>query len=572
MPPPRIEELLLSGDAPPHLAPKLLRRLMETGDDEALVKILSAAAAPKGEDKYKEKTAELEALIEELREGPLRMGTFLHHLDDPGVGRRAVVRLTDGSSAISQVIDEALVLSLQRGDTVGLDARCRAVVARLEQGVEVGEEARIESVLDPTRVVVSLRDSERYVFHTAAELARRIVDEEVRSGSRVLVDPRLMMAFSALAEPEGASRRRYLVESAVPDVVVERDVGAPPACIDQLTEHLRRELTDPDRARHYGLRRCVTQLMTGIPGSGKTFCVQALWRRMYEVMAEVTGVALEELPPRVMRFRASTILSKWLGEADQNIDRFFDELESLAAETYVDAAGVEHVLPVLAIFEEIDGIARSRGDDAVYDRIQTTLLQRLDVTSRNLGERLVLFLFTTNCPELVDPAFQRRAADRVERFGRLDRVGFSAVLDRHLARRPVRPANGEDPEAARARTIAQLAGWLFGRNDPPQLELAFTSGGEAQQRHRRDFLNAGLIDRAVQQAATAACREERAGQPAGIAPRHLAGALAEQVASVVGQLRPENARLHLDLPDGVRVGTVRRLPQPTVLPAELEQA
>ena len=40
---------------------------------------------------------------------------------------------------------------------------------------------------------------------------------------------------------------------------------------------------------------------------------------------------------------------------------------------------------MLAICEECDGLARTRGEDAVYDRIQTTLLQRLDVPPQGRG-------------------------------------------------------------------------------------------------------------------------------------------------------------------------------------------
>jgi hypothetical protein len=51
----------------------------------------------------------------------------------------------------------------------------------------------------------------------------------------------------------------------------------------------------------------------------------------------------------------------------------------------------------------------------------------------------------------------------------------------------------------------------------------------------------------------------------------LARSLDEQIRSVVDQITEYNARHYLDLPDGVRVATVRRIPQPTFLPFDLQR-
>src|SRR5207248_3195781 len=105
------------------------------------------------------------------------------------------------------------------------------------------------------------------------------------------------------------SHYRFLVKEPPPEVVVERDIGAPPAFLDEITEHVRMEMLTPHLGRRYRLRQSVMKLLTGVSGSGKTLCVQALWRRMYEVMNAVTGVPIEELPPRVLRLRMAQVLS-----------------------------------------------------------------------------------------------------------------------------------------------------------------------------------------------------------------------------------------------------------------------
>jgi len=51
----------------------------------------------------------------------------------------------------------------------------------------------------------------------------------------------------------------------------------------------------------------------------------------------------------------------------------------------------------------------------------------------------------------------------------------------------------------------------------------------------------------------------------------LMKAFDRQCRNVAEQINEHNARHYLELPDGVRVATVRRIPQPSILPVELER-
>src|SRR6185503_12073395 len=105
--------------------------------------------------------------------------------------------------------------------------------------------------------------------------------------------------------------------------------------IEKLANLVRLEMTNPSLRRRYRLRRCLMTLLSGVSGSGKTLAIHALWRRLYEVMSEVTGVPVAQLPPRVFRLKLSEVLSMWLGESDKNLDRFFAEIEQMADEKFV---------------------------------------------------------------------------------------------------------------------------------------------------------------------------------------------------------------------------------------------
>ncbi len=80
------------------------------------------------------------------------------------------------------------------------------------------------------------------------------------------------------------------------------------------------------------------------------------------------------------------------------------------------------------------------------------------------SEQLVYCFFSSNVPQLLDPAFVRRAGGRIERFGRLRRSAFIAVLRKHLERRPFAQADFEDEAAAREQAVHDLTAWLFSPN------------------------------------------------------------------------------------------------------------
>jgi SpoVK/Ycf46/Vps4 family AAA+-type ATPase len=349
-------------------------------------------------------------------------------------------------------------------------------------------------------------------------------------------------------------------------------MGRPPALIEELADHVARELADPELGRRYGLHRARTWLLSGLPGTGKTMSILALWRRVYEVVAAHTGAAVEELPARVLRLRLSDIVSHWFGDTDRNLARFFTEVEELAATPWTGPDGRVHELPVVVICEEIDGLARRRGESEIHDRVLTTALERLDMNHPGLRDKIILFLFTTNVPGLVDAAFLRRAGGRETVFGALDENGFRAVLEKQLARLPVATRNGESQEVARAATVDAVSAWLFSPNgdDPGQVELHWMGAAAPERRHRRDLLTGGLVERSVQAAASAACEAERrdASRP-GVGARELMLALHDQVRSLVARLEPGNVAQHLALPEGRRVGRVRVLPDAPLTAVEL---
>jgi proteasome-associated ATPase len=583
--PDSIELVLLNNDISWEDRRNLLQNLIIDENPKSakvLQNVLDKARSGNAESLYKKMLEEITALKQDMEDGPLRRGTFIRMLsngrktplESNGNGQpiftpRAYVRLEDGGSAYTVAPDAKLAKQLQTGDTVLLEPQCKALLFIDTVGIETGEEARLERRIDDCRVEISLRDHERHIYLAAFALQKKLDAEEVAPGDKLLVCSRREMAFDAIPNEDKLSHYHFLVKEPLPDVRVGRDIGAPPPFIGELVDHVSMEMVYPELARKYGVMPSKFTLLSGVSGAGKTLCIQGLWREVYEQVGETIGVPVEDLPCRVLRLRSSAVLSKWYGDSEKLIDNFFDEVETIAEQPFVAPDGKEHRLPTIVICEEADALGRARGGDAVHDRVENTILERLDVTRQKLRDQMILFLFSTNFPELVDPAFMRRAGGTTVKFTRLSRAGCSDVLAKLLRKLPLHAEGAGD---LRSAVMSEVIPWLFSPNgaDQGQVEMTYVGAATPELKHRRDFLTGAVLARAVQEAASAACQAERRGEtPAGITARMLMAAIDRQVRSIVDQLHPANVTHYITLPDGARVANIRRLSQPAVSPIEL---
>ena len=557
----------------------MLRDLLNNlnAQTEPIVKnILDGVGQRSAENVYTEKIKKLDGMLREMQEGPMRAATFIEMLGSTGgLVPMALVVLDDGTEAYTMVPKEDQLPSLRLGDRVVLDGKGRVLLRRSATSLKMGDVGRLERRLDDRHVEVSLRSgSERAVFLGTQLLLDQIKSGEVKPGASLIVSTRRALAIAAVPPEDGLSHYRFLDRSPVPDVRVDRDLGAPSRCIEDISRHVRLELTQPQLRRRYGLRRCCTKLLCGVSGTGKSLTISAIHRRICEIVSEVSGVPLEQLPPRLIRIKQDQILSMWLGESEKNWERAMQETLQLADEPFTKPDGGQLKLPVLLVLEEVDGVGRARGHEAIHDRILTTILQSLDPGRLELSDRLIIVLATTNEPHLVDPALLRRVGGSIEYFRRLNRRSFMSVFGKLSRSLPAASHNGCTQREIWDRHVQNLAAWLFSPNgtDPGLVELTYAGSTTPITKYRRDFLTGALVDRALQQAAAEAAQAELNGSnPAGITFEELLRGLDAQLRGVVDQLKEQNVGSYTDLPDGVRVATLRRIPQPAHLPAEFHR-
>lgn len=149
----------------------------------------------------------------------------------------------------------------------------------------------------------------------------------------------------------------------------------------------------PELAKKYGISVGGGVLLFGPPGTGKTMIAKAI---AHEIDATFFVVSPAQM------------LSKWVGEAEQNIRKLFDAAK--AEETSV------------IFLDEIEALVPMRKSDSssVMQRVVPQILQELEGFDRG-SERALLFVGATNKPWMLDEAIRRP--------GRLDTKVYVGLPD-----------------------------------------------------------------------------------------------------------------------------------------------
>jgi transitional endoplasmic reticulum ATPase len=186
------------------------------------------------------------------------------------------------------------------------------------------------------------------------------------------------------------------------------------AGLDEVKSEIRLRMIYPFQhpalAQRYGIRIGGGLLMYGPPGTGKTMLARA-------IAHEIDGTYFVISPAQV--------LSKWVGEAEQNIRKLFE------------AAKAE---PKAIIFiDEIEALVPRRQSDtsSVMQRVVPQILQELEGFDRT-AERCLLFVGATNRPWLLDEAMLRPGRfDSLVYIPLPDAPARYRLLEMYLGSRPL---------------------------------------------------------------------------------------------------------------------------------------
>lgn len=189
------------------------------------------------------------------------------------------------------------------------------------------------------------------------------------------------------------------------------------AGLEQVKQDIKLKLVypfeHPELAQKFGIRAGGGVLMYGPPGTGKT------------MLAKATA---GEIDATFFLISPADVLSKWVGEAEQNIKKLF---ESAAKE-----------LRSIIFIDEIEALVPARRDEggsSVMQRVVPQILQGVEGFDRKNG-RAVLLMGATNVPWQLDPAMMRPGRfDEKVYIPLPDPPARKKMLEIYLSKRPVDP-------------------------------------------------------------------------------------------------------------------------------------
>jgi transitional endoplasmic reticulum ATPase len=312
--------------------------------------------------------------------------------------------------------------SFQRYQQKGLDARRAgqwdsARIYLLEAAramVELSKEAQGDELRSARReTAAKLLELAKDCEQAKAENRRSPMSQQRRTGGQA--GPR-----ESSSEGEGGANASQWI--------VKEKSGlkfADVAGLDDVKEDIRLKMIypfeHPELAQRFGIRPGGGVLMYGPPGTGKT------------MLAKATA---GEIEATFFRISPADVLSKWVGEAEQNIKKLFD------------AAAQE---PRSIIFiDEIEALVPARRDEgsSVMQRVVPQILQGVEGFDKKAG-RPILLMGATNVPWQLDPAMMRPGRfDEKVYIPLPDLPARRKMLDIHLSHRPLADAIDLDALAA----------------------------------------------------------------------------------------------------------------------------
>ncbi|MCL5952609.1 MAG: ATP-binding protein [Chloroflexi bacterium] len=234
--------------------------------------------------------------------------------------------------------------------------------------------------------------------------------EELIERARTLEKVRLPAPVQKTeAAPESGTESGWLIAER-PNVRFEDVAG-----LDEVKEQIRLRMiypfTHPDEAKRFGIRTGGGILLYGPPGTGKTLIARA-----------IAG----ELDAAFFSVKPSEIMSKWVGEAEQNVQKLFN-----AAHSY----------PRAVIFiDEVESLVPKRRESGstVMQRVVPQILMELEGFEQKKGT--LLFIGATNEPWSLDPAVLRPGRFDDKMYIPLpDSAARKRMLELNLKGKPLAP-------------------------------------------------------------------------------------------------------------------------------------
>ncbi|MBI4330606.1 MAG: ATP-binding protein [Chloroflexi bacterium] len=340
-------------------------------------------------------------------------------------------------------------------------------VAHLDKGLEMQRQGNLPEAR------YNLLKAAEFLFKAAEKTSPPLKEKRVERAQALLAQAAALEKPGKSAAASGPKTAGKAAETATADasewLVREKpdvrlaDVAGLGEAKEQILIKMVYPFTHPELAKKYGIKKGGGLLLYGPPGTGKTMIAKA-----------VAG----EIDAAFYTVKPSEVMSKWVGEAEQNVARLFDSARKQ---------------PRAVIFlDEVEALAprRSQNISTVMARLVPQILSELEgFDSKADKPNTLLFIGATNEPWSLDEAILRPGRLDEKLYIPLpDEKARKQILQSNLKGKPLSPELNLDEVARMTEGYsgADLRRLCEKASDAPFLESIQT--GQERPIEMRDIL------------------------------------------------------------------------------------
>jgi proteasome-associated ATPase len=454
----------------------------------------------------KERIEGLREEVEKLSQPPASFGVYLGTNEDGSVDV-----FTAGRKMRVNVSPDLEPDRLRKGAQVILNEALNVVEVVLPD--RAGEVVKVKDRLGDDRVIVIGRGDEELV----ATLGTALLDEQIRAGDPLLIDPRSNVALEKLPKEEVEE----LVLEEVPDVSYE-DIGGLEGQIEAIRDAVELPFLYAELFQEHQLEAPKGVLLYGPPGCGKTLIAKAVAKSLADKVRERTG--RQDAHSYFLNIKGPELLNKYVGETERQIRQIFQRAKERS----------EEGLPVIVFFDEMDSIFRTRGTGISSDVESTIVPQLLSELDGVETLKNVIVIGASNREDLIDPAILRPGRLDVKiKIERPDAGQAADIMAKYL--NPTVPIHPEDVARASgdvkvttSRMIQSTIDRMYSEaEDNRFLEVTYASG-DKEILYFKDFNSGAMIENIVRRAKKEAIKRFLSTGEKGIKTEDLSHAIRDE--------------------------------------------
>jgi len=438
----------------------------------------------------------MDEMIKELGKEPLNTERYIGPAKMDGVGKLgrmlsgttyAWVTAKDGMVALPVSTD---VKGLQQGDMVLISGKVQRIIGKDAEAQNIGIIVTVEAIPETTKgqiqqIIVKIGE-----LVQSAWLHHSLLANPPAIGSKVIYDEKHRFVVGMAHTETKGEELLSNIDSL--QTVRRHQVGSPHPVAEQVVNHFRDAVEHPEWLKQLGSRDRKSYLFVGGTGGGKSYHIKLISTEIHDLVEQYTG----QRQSRVFLCDASQFWSPYFGETEQRITAWAKKIEALGQKKVISKDGKEIAMPILGVIEECEALFRTRGGDQnasghLFDRVLSLLLQKLESAENAIGVPIV-WVCSTNRPDLIDAAAMRRIGMRKAIFGNLKRDGADQVL--------VAKTSDLGNVGTSEDFIQQVVDYIYDSEDGQKMAEVTFQDRSKRILHRRDVVTPAVLEEAVSSA------------------------------------------------------------------------